>query len=185
MVCSPHIGVLAGIASGGTPSYNFPRQISSYQQPSLYNGNYQGISNSRGSYQPMAISNNLYSFQNNDGKNSNPLFMASENIFQQSKLANEQRLAYAPQEQNYLSAAENLSYQSLLIAALAQAYVAQVVEQVLEKSANETDDSESKFSRSTAKNRLQELIDEELMQEGEDSEKHEEEEQMLLYHHHV
>src|SRR3989344_4745024 len=85
MVCSPHIGVLAGIASGGTPSYNFPRQISSYQQPSLYNGNYQGTSDSRRSYQPMAISNNLYSFQNNDGKNSNPLFMASENRFAQSK----------------------------------------------------------------------------------------------------
>ncbi|MBI2666050.1 hypothetical protein HYX13_00400 [Candidatus Woesearchaeota archaeon] len=193
MVCSPHIGVLAGIASGGARNYNSPLRIPSYQQSPLYNRSYQSIGNGRQNYQPRTIGNTLYNFQKS--KDNNQLSTIPENALTRiPRITEEKKIVYGFQEQtkknqfqerDYLNAMERVAYQNPILALLAQAYIAQV-EKVLNESVSErVGENVSKNSSENAnmtaniptmKSQLQQLIEEELQKE---------EVQMPLHHHHV
>ena len=146
MVCSPHIGVLAGIARGyAPPRYNFSYSATvRYQKPSMYTASYQSTQTGvriLSPYQATAIADSTYNFQKksqyNLQTNTNPI------DYQQQEGKNK---IFSASEQSYLPVSEAIAYQSPLLTALNQTYTA-VIEEA---------------QKNSAKNLLHKLIEKEL-----------------------
>ena len=146
MVCSPHIGILAGIAGGyAPPRYNFDSvKTSRYQRSSLYATSYQSTQNIAGisrTYQPIAIANPVYNLQKKSQYN-----LQTETVPDQQGQHQEKNKIFSASEQSHLPVAETIAYQSPLLATLNQVYTALI----------------EKTQKTSAKNQLQKLIEKEM-----------------------